>query len=77
MNTPSQRNCRNFYFWTLILWVIYIGKDYFIYVGDNGGELGHMASLSQCKTDLYGACCIGNYARFGSEITNHILIFIR
>ena len=45
------------------------GKDYFIYIGENGYcEFGHMASLaSNAKLICIERIVLGNYARFGSE----------
>lgn len=48
---------------------VQFGKDYFIYVGENGYcEFGHMASLaSNAKLICMERIVLGNYARFGSE----------
>lgn len=48
---------------------VQFGKDYFIYVGENGYcEFGHMASLaSNAKLVCIDRIVLGNYARFGSE----------
>ncbi|TDD74059.1 transferase [Flavobacterium caseinilyticum] len=48
---------------------VQFGKDYFIYVGENGYcEFGHMASLaSNAKLICVERIVFGNYARFGSE----------
>ena len=48
---------------------VQFGKDYFIYVGENGHcEFGHMASLaSNAKLICMDRIVLGNYARFGSE----------
>jgi acetyltransferase-like isoleucine patch superfamily enzyme len=45
------------------------GKDYFIYIGENGlCELGHMASLAaNAKLICIEHVVLGDYARFGSE----------
>ncbi|MFT5253367.1 MAG: acetyltransferase-like isoleucine patch superfamily enzyme [Flavobacteriales bacterium] len=48
---------------------VQFGKDYFIYIGENGiCEFGHMASLgSNAKLICIENIVLGNYARFGSE----------
>ncbi|MFV8337948.1 acyltransferase [Flavobacterium sp. LB3P21] len=48
---------------------VQFGKDYFIYVGENGYcEFGHMSSLgSYAKLICIERIVLGNYARFGSE----------
>ncbi|TRX10627.1 acyltransferase [Flavobacterium gawalongense] len=48
---------------------VQFGKDYFIYIGENGYcEFGHMASLaSNAKLICMERIVLGNYARFGSE----------
>lgn len=48
---------------------VQFGKDYFIYIGENGYcELGHMASLaSNAKLICIEQIVLGNFARFGSE----------
>ncbi|MFV8343323.1 transferase [Flavobacterium sp. XS2P39] len=48
---------------------VQFGKDYFIYIGENGYcELGHMAALgSNAKLICIERIVFGNYARFGSE----------
>ncbi|WP_426091564.1 acyltransferase [Flavobacterium sp. DSR3-2] len=48
---------------------VQFGKDYFIYIGENGYcEFGHMASLaSNAKLICIERIVLGNYARFGAE----------
>ncbi|MFV5696101.1 acyltransferase [Flavobacterium sp. LB3P122] len=48
---------------------VQFGKDYFIYIGENGYcEFGHMSSLgSYAKLICIESIVLGNYARFGSE----------
>lgn len=48
---------------------VQFGKDYFVYIGENGYcELGHMAALaSNVKLICIERIVFGNYARFGSE----------
>lgn len=48
---------------------VQLGKDYFMYIGENGYcEFGHMASLaSNVKLICIERIVLGNYARFGSE----------
>lgn len=48
---------------------VQFGKDYFIFIGDEGYcEFGHMASLgSNSKLVCLDKVILGNYARFGSE----------
>ncbi|MFV5691258.1 acyltransferase [Flavobacterium sp. LT1R49] len=48
---------------------VQFGKDYFIYIGENGYcEFGHMSSLgSYAKLVCIESIVLGSYARFGSE----------